>query len=231
MGQHLLVATIIIMLGACRSEPSSAQDQDKDGCALADAFVQHVSLVLSDTTGRFATDYPKPTALTCEVLSMLHDELKDDSVRYHLDHLHQRYNDPRARAAFVYIKRHTDFPLAMALATHWNPDVRIEAVRAVNNYRRIRPMVCATQAHYAQLELQDRAAVRYFITVMETTPLVINGSENATIHDIYIRTVVETLDRFTGQDHLSATELKLNLHMSEAGVKEMIADWRNWLEQ
>ncbi|MFN9327331.1 MAG: hypothetical protein ACK6A5_18305, partial [Flavobacteriales bacterium] len=126
--------------------------------------------VLSDTTGRFFTDYPDAMPLTCELLGMLQDELKDDSVRYHFEHMHQRYGDPRAVAAFAYIERHTDFALAMALTTHWNPDTRIEAVEAVNNYRRIRPMVCATKEHYAQLERQDRSAMRYFIRVLETTP-------------------------------------------------------------
>ena len=231
MGQHLLVVTVILLFGACSSETSSAQQHDQGECTLPDVFVQHVSLVLSDTTGRFFHDYPTPTPLTCELLAMLQEALKADSVGYHFEHLHQRYGDPRAGAAFVYIKRHIDFPLAMALTTHWNPDTRIEAVEAVNNYRRIRPRVCATQEHYAQLEEQDRAAVRYFLRVLETTPMYINGSENSTIHSIYMQTVMHTLDRFTGQEHSTTGDMHRRLDMTEARLQQAIADWRKWLER
>lgn len=222
-------AVAFAMLTSCAALTGCAQDSD---CAtVPPGFARQVSLVLSDTTGRYFNDYPKPTPLTCELLAMLQDERKDDSVRYHFEHLHQRYDDPRAGAAFTYIRRHIDFPLAMALTTHWNPDTRIEAVRAVNNYRRIRPMVCATKEHYAQLEEQDRAAVRYFLRVMETTPLVIDGSENSTIHSIYMREVMATLDLFTGQYHMSKPEDDLRIHRSEADLQQALSDWREWLER
>ena len=231
MGQHLLVVTVILSLAVCRTEGSSAQQQDESSCAVPDAFVQHVGLVLSDTTGRFFNDYPAPTPLTCELLVMLQDELKDDSVRYHFEHLHQRFDDPRANAAFTYIRRHNNFHLAMALTTHWNPDTRIEAVNAVDNYRRIRTMVCATKEHYGRLEEQDRAAVRYFIKVMETTPLWISGSENATIHSVYMSEVVHALDRFTGQEHSTTGDMRRTFDMPEARLQQALTDWRNWLEQ
>ncbi len=226
--RHLLLLPIVALAG-CTSPSDAAIAQDGPCGAVPAAFVQHVNLVLSDTTGRFFNDYPAPTPLTCELLGMLQEELKDDSVRYHFEHLHQRYGDPRVSAAFTYIKRHNDFALAMALTIHWNPDVRIEAVRAVNNYRRIRPMVCATNEHYARLEEQDREAVRYFIKVMETTPLWINGSENATIHSVYMSEVVHALDRFTGQEHSTTGDMRRTFDMPEARVQQALIDWRNWL--
>lgn len=218
----------LLPLLACAPEEPAGQDT----CAEVPVeFREHVKQVLSDTTGRFFNDYPEPTPLTCELLAMLHEEMQDDSVRYHFEHLHQRYGDARASAAFAYIKRHNHFHLAIALATHWNPDTRIEAIRAVHNYRRIRPMVCATREHYAQLERQDRAAVRYLLRVLETTPRSINGSENSTIHDIYMQAVMETLDLFTGQSHMTKPEEDLRIHRSEASVQQAIKDWRKWLEQ
>ncbi len=228
--KQLLFVPFIALVG-CASPDNDAHAQE-GACDIVPAtFAQHVSRVLSDTTGRFFNDYPDPTPLTCELLVMLQEELKDDSVRYHFEHLHQRYGDPRAGAAFTYIKRHIDFPLAMALTTHWNPDTRIEAVEAVNNYRRIRPMVCATQEHYVHLEEQDRAAVRYFLRVVETTPMYINGSENSTIHSIYMQTVMQTLDRFTGQQHSTTGDMHRRLDMTEARLQQAIADWRKWLER
>lgn len=209
----------------------TASSHAQDPCAEVPAtFVEQVGLVLSDTTGRFFNDYPAPTPLTCELVAMLQKGRMEDSAQYHFEHLHQRYGDPRAGVAFEYITRHIDFPLSMALTTHWNPDVRIEAVRAVNNYRRIRPLVCATQERYTLLEQQDRAAVRYFIRVMETTPLGIAGSENSTIHSIYMTEVVNALDRFTGQQHSTADDVRMRLDMSEASLQQALADWRTWLK-
>ncbi len=222
-------AVAFAILTGCATLTGCAQDSDC--AAVPPGFARQVSLVLSDTTGRFFNDYPKPTPLTCELLAMLQDEWKDDSVRFHFEHLHQRYDDPRAGEAFTYIRRHIDFPLAMALTSHWNPDTRIEAVREVNNYRRIRPMVCATKDHYLRLEEQDRAAVRYFIRVMETTPLHIDGSENSTIHGVYMSEVIHVLDRFTGQEHSTTGDMRMTLDMSEDRLRAALADWHGWLEK
>jgi hypothetical protein len=230
----------VLALALCATGVACAQGPPtNDGCEdLGPEFIEQVKNVLSDTTGRFFNDYPDPTPLTCELLGMLQDELKDDSVRYHFEHMHQRYGDPRAVAAFAYIERHTDFALAMALTTHWNPDTRIEAVQAESNYRRIRPMVCATKEHYAQLEEQDRSAVRYFIRVLETTPLSIPGSENATIHGVFMGEVVRMLDLFTGQTHDTTGDpagagqaMRMTFDIPEARMQQALADWRNWLEQ
>ncbi|MBK8498949.1 MAG: hypothetical protein IPL52_09060 [Flavobacteriales bacterium] len=228
--RHVLLLPTV-MLAGCTSLTDTSIAQDAPCEAVPAAFVEHVSLVLSDTTGRFFNDYPMPTPLTCELLAMMQEALKDDSVRYHFEHLHQRFGDPRANAAFTYIKRHVHFQLAMALATHWNPDTRIEAIRAVHEYRRIRPMVCATKEHYAQLEEQDRAAVRYFIRVLQTTPLFIAGSENSTIHGVYIMEVMRTLDLFTGQTHNPHGDMRRALDMPDPRFQQALVDWRNWLGQ
>lgn len=227
MKQFLLLPLIALVGCVSTTDKADAQQDPCEGFPVA--FAEHVSIVLSDTTGRFFNDYPDPTPLTCELLVMLQEDLKDDSVHYHFEHLHQRYGDPRAGAAFTYVERHIDFPLAMALTTHWNPDTRIEAVRAIYNYRRIRPQVCATKEHYARLEEQDRAAVRYLIRVMETTPLYIIGGENATIHGVYMGEVVRTLDLFTAQAHDTTGDMRMRFDMPEARVQQALVDWRNWL--
>jgi hypothetical protein len=223
----------VLAIALCAAGVACAQaPPPTDGCeGLGPEFIAQVRNVLSDTTGRFFTDYPDPTPLTCELLGMLQDAMKDDGVRHHFEHLHQRYDDPRAVAAFTFIERHIDFALAMALTTHWNPDTRIEAIRAVHEYRRIRPMVCATKEHYAQLERQDRAAVRYFIRVLETTPRSLIGGENVVIHGVYMTAIVRTLDLFTGQTHDTTGDMRMTFDMPEARMQQAVADWRKWLEQ
>ena len=116
---------------ACAQEP---QRPITECSGVPDSFVWHVQEVLADTTGRFVVDYPKPPSLTCELLQGLQEAMTDDSVRYHFEHLAQRYADPRASAAFNYIpkvrilfqslrKHHPEFVLHLALADKIHPEI------------------------------------------------------------------------------------------------------------
>ena len=195
--------------------------------------VEHVRRVLTDSTDLFRGAYPPATPLTCELLEGLQEVLKDDSVRYCFERLSRKYwsEDAAARITFTYIDRHLDFNLAIAAAAHWNEDHRIRGLRALQDYRRMRPMVCSTKDHYAELEEQDRQAVRYLLRVLETTPLFIPGSENSTIHGVYMTEVMRTLDGFTDEQHITTGDQRMTLDMSESQLEQAIADWRKWLEQ
>ena len=178
---------IIILLG-CTHDGASQSDA---GASVPQEFVAEVQRTLTDSTDLFRGAYPPATPLTCELLSMLQEELKNDSSRYCFDRLSRRYwgEDPHARLTHTYIARHLNFALAMAATEHW----------------------------------------RYLISVLETTPIFIIGSENATIHDTYIRTVMRTLDTFTGQQHDVTGDQRLRVDMSEDRLRKAIAEWRSWL--
>lgn len=194
-------------------------------------FVDHVRHVLADSANMFP-EYPDPAPFTCELLTGLQAAMTDDSVRYHFEHLSQRYwsIDPHYASVERYIDRHLDFHLAIAATGHFFADVRIMGLKKLYDYRRRRPQVCATQAHYVQLEKQDRQAVRYLIHVLETTPWSIRGSENATIHGAYIREIAKTLDLFTGQEHVDPKDLRQYLPLTDEKLRAALIDWRKWLE-
>lgn len=194
--------------------------------------VEHMRRVLTDSTDLFRGAYPPATPLNCALLEGLQKALQDDSVRYCFERLSRKYwsEDAAARITFTYIDRHLDFNLAIAAAAHWNEDHRIRGLRALQDYRRMRPMVCSTKDHYAELEEQDRQAVRYLLRVLETTPLFIPGSENATIHGMYMVEVMRALDLFTGQQHPTTGDQRMTLDMSESRLERAMADWRKWLE-
>lgn len=195
------------------------------------AFEDYVTRTLSDSTDLFRGAYPMATPLSCELLDMVREELEVDSARYCFERLSRRFwdEDPHARITHAYIARHRSFALAIAAAAHWNEDHRILGLKALQEYRRIRPMVCTTKEGNDRLLRQDSAAVRYLLRVLETTPLRISGSENATIHSIYMREVMATLDLFTGQDHLTSEGADLRIHRSDASVQQAVKDWRKWL--
>lgn len=227
---HMRSVPSLLLLPILACGPENAAQLDT--CADVPAsFVAQVHRVLTDSTGMFKHDFPRVTPLSCELLGLLQEELSDDSARYYFDRFSRKYwsEDPHATRTHAYIKRHLSFPLAMAATAHWYADARIEGLRELQEYRRMRPLVCTTKEGYAQLERQDRAAVRYLLRVMEITPMGITGSENATIHDIYMREVMHTLDLFTGQDHHTSVAMHLRVNRSEAGIQQAIRDWHNWL--
>lgn len=224
--KYLLLAPAIM---AC----ASGIDQDGPCPGIDAAFSAHVEAVLTDSTDLFQGAYPPATPLDCENLRFLQEELNDDSARYCFERFSRRYwsEDPHARLTHRYIERHRSFALMMASVAHWNEDHRIRGLLELQDYRRIRPMVCTTKEGTASLERQDRAAVRYLISVLENTPLFISGSENSTIHQNYLRLVVETLDLFTGQDHMSGSEDLLGLQRSDTALHGAISDWRGWINE
>lgn len=227
----------LLLLTACMPEEGSSQQPtrptaviDREG--VSEVFVEHVHDVLADSSGMFKGDYPDAAPITCELLEGLDKAMKDDSVRYHFEHLSQRYwaRDTHYHDVERYIKRHMDFHLSIAASAHFFGDIRIMGLRELYNYRRRRPQVCATRDHYAELEKQDRQAVRYLLTVLETTPLFIPGSENSTIHGVYIGEVVRTLDLFTGQNHFTQESGQLSVSFTNEGITKALPEWKGWLE-
>jgi hypothetical protein len=221
------------VLSACTADPGSAQEVEAPCKNVPETFVAHVNAVLADSTDLFKGAYPPATPLTCEILGMLQEALEDDSAHYCFERLSIKYwnEDPGARITHAYIKRHMSFPLAMAATAHWNEDQRIWGLQELQEYRRMRPLVCTTKEGSAVLEQQDRAAVHYLIRVVETTPIWIGGSENSSIHDIYMRTVMETLDIFTGQSHGFIEGQRIPMDKSDDLVQRALNEWRNWLDE
>jgi hypothetical protein len=226
----MLAELLLPILFAC-ANAEAPQDELCD--QVPGTFAAYVARTLTDSTGMLKDFYPPVTPLSCELLGLLQEELKDDSARFHFERFARRYwsEDPHARGTHVYIKRHLNFPLAMAASAHWFADTRIEGLRELQEYRRMRPLICTTKEGSAKLEQQDRAAVHYLIRVLETTPLGISGSENSTFHDIYIREVMESLDLFTGYSHVLEGDQRMRVDMSEQRFEQAMEDRRNWLKQ
>ncbi|MBL7937851.1 MAG: hypothetical protein JNL43_00710, partial [Flavobacteriales bacterium] len=238
MGRHtiLFLLCILLCLSTIRAQQSvyfPVRGVTWPVCeSVPDAFVQRVRHVLADSARMFP-EYPEPVPFTCDLLKGLQEAMTDDSVRYHFEHLSQRYWSigPDYNNVERYIDRHLDFHLAIACTGHFFCDVRIMGLKKLYDYRRMRPMVCATKEHYILLEKQDRQAVRYLIHALENTPWSIPGSENASIHDVYINEIVRTLDLFTGQFHPGPKDLRLRATIPDADLRAALIDWRKWLNQ
>ena len=223
----LLLFSLLLACNASEAQPDLLGAWP--ACAEIDAsFVHDVKRTLTDSTDLFQGAYPVPSGLTCELLEGLQERLKDDSARYHFAHFSRRYwsEDGRNTNGFRFIKRHMDFDLSVAATAHWNADIRIMALDELMNYRRMRPMVCTTKEGYAHLLVQDERTIRYLIHVLENTPWFIGGSENSTIHEVYIGRILSALDLFTGTQLFPLKEGQLHVPFSDQRIRDALTQWK-----
>lgn len=225
---RMLCAIPLLLIGC--ADPDQGPDTIR--CPdMPDTFVSMVLRTLADSTDLFRGAYPPAAPLTCGLLSVLHEELKDDSARYCFTRLSRAHwsEDPHARITHAFAARHHAFGLYVAAAAHWNEDQRILGLEGLIELRRMRPMICTTREGYERLLQQDTALVRYLLLVVGTTPLSIGGSENATIHERYIRTVIQALDTYTGQHHGLEDEGSMRRVHNDTEWSRALHDWHSWL--
>jgi hypothetical protein len=71
--------------------------------------------------------------------------------------------------------------------------------------------------------------LRFLIHVLEGNPLGIPGSENSTIHDIYLVTLMRTLDLLTKE---SAFSDRASVHgLNDLQYEQMTLVWRSHLKK
>ncbi|MDX2091930.1 MAG: hypothetical protein SFX73_28970 [Kofleriaceae bacterium] len=181
--------------------------------------------VLRDPSGRLRGAYPPAPALTCEILRGLDGELAEPSVRARYQSLASENWDnhpPLARVVDSLGRDSWRYTL-IALTSHWNTDVKILALRA---FQRVpsRLLINADAATDARLAQTERAALRFLLLAVETTPRTIPGSENATIHGVYMDALIATLDLLSGERGPGGA-LRTNA-LTDAELAEALAAWR-----
>jgi hypothetical protein len=93
----------------------------------------------------------------------------------------------------------------------------------------MRPMICTTKAGYDALEAQDQEALQFLIHVLEGNPLMIPGSENSTIHGIYMYTLMQTLDVLTKEHALKdRTDIR---GLNDLQYEQMTLIWHGHLKK
>lgn len=190
-------------------------------------FEQYAQSILEDTS-KDMKEYPKPPALTRAVLIGLKEELKDDSAKNYFDHLslknfksHLDYAE-----ALKYYKEHRLTYCILSLTVHWNADVRVYSLTALNWLVSLRPLICTTKAGYDKLKKDDKACLAFLIYVLESTPLFISGSENATIHGIYISNITWMLDLLTKENITGKKSLR-DWYKNDLQYETALLKWKS----
>lgn len=191
----------LVILLICFTSLQPCHSQDANIITPSSEFRIKVKSILTDVTHSWK-EYPTPPDLSTEVLSGLGLELKDDSALYFFNHLSKENFDSHIdyQNALAYFKKNGDSYCLLAITAHWNPDARISALISLNERVKMRPQICSTKYHYEKLENEDRAILKFLVFTLQRTPLFISGSENATIHGVYISNILWNIDLYTGEN-------------------------------
>ncbi len=197
----LLVASANVL--ACGKTADSPPVQPV--CAVTRAEADQLQAILRDIQDTFRGAYPAAPALTCPILHGLRGELRTESASIHYESF-RRANWPAPQAyddALQYFKRSQDIYALLALSTHWNHDQKIYALKAYQEVLRVRALINTTADVHARMKDEAQVALRFLIHVLESNPLGIEGSENSAIHNIYIETLMKTLDLLTKENEMN----------------------------
>ena len=204
---------------------SQVNEKDSDNLL----FNKYIKTILEDSTNQWK-EYPKPPPLTDDVLTGLKEELKNDSTRYYFEQLcpanlksHQNYIN-----ALSFFEKHQNSYSILAVTAHWNPDARISALKSLNFLIKLRPLICATKERFKQLKQDDQVAIKFLLFLLESNPLFINGSENATIHGVYMSNILWNLDLLTIENIVDGKNLN-DWYKNDLQFESSVLKWKNHL--
>lgn len=186
---------LISIINSCRSQ----QQQ----CSVNfPTFKNYIFHIVEDSTNSWS-EYPKPPKVTDSVLVGMQKEIiTDDSARYYLEQLSFKNYKWAVdyENAFKYINRMDYGYSLLVLTAHWNPDLRLFALVQLNKKLSLRPLVNSRKMRNGAWRRYDKIGIEFLVYLLESNPLFINGSENATIHGNYISNILWNLDLLTGEN-------------------------------
>jgi hypothetical protein len=205
--------------------------QAQQCCDTFPTFKSYVFSIIEDSTN-YWSEYPKPPKITDSVLFGMEKELiVDDSASYYLKQL--SFNNFQSAIdnenIFRYLKiKDFDYSL-LALSAHWNPDLRRYALVHLNEKLSIRPLENSRKMKNGEWETFDKIATEFLIYLLESNPLFINGSENATIHGNYISNILWNLDLLTGENILEKKRFS-DWYKNDLQFETAVLKWKEHLK-
>jgi len=178
--------------------------QNASNCSEQNTFKGYLRCVIEDHSKDMKL-IPQPPFLTDSVIAGVKKEYElNDSVRYYLNNFsyyHQRFV-PHREQPDQYINYFFDkdcFYTLLALTVHWNPDTRTYATRELHKLIRVSKVRNDQKLKTGMRGKEYRAAKEFLIYVLENTPWTISRSENATIHGIYIQSILNCMYLLYGE--------------------------------
>lgn len=221
MKNSLTLFLLILSVSACLSNNKSVDEKSHQ-------FKLYVQSILSDSSNRWQ-EYPKPPAITDSVLVRLEPELKDDSTKYFFDRFSaNKFKSSEYQTAIDYFYSHKKFYTLLSLSVHWNPDVRVYSLTKFKTVFLERGLICGGKSVYDGFYIDNRTALKFLIYVLESNPFMITGSENSTIHGVYISNILWMLDLLTGERIVDFKEAR-DWYKNDLQYENAILKWKSYI--
>ncbi len=219
--------TLLFMIMTC----NFSYGQHPQFCTNFPGFKNYVFGIVEDSSD-YWSEYPKPPRVTDSVLMYMEREITgDDSAKLYLEKLSfAKYKSSIDQEnTFSYFNRMGyDYSL-LVLTAHWNPDIREYAVMHLNKKLAARPLVNSRKMKNGEWERFDKIAAGFLLYLLESNPLFINGSENATIHGIYISNIIWNLDILTHKNTVQKRSFN-EWYKNDKQFKQAILKWKECLK-
>jgi hypothetical protein len=204
--------------------------QDASNCGEKISFSEYARCVIEDHS-KDNKLLPKPPFLTDTVIAgMQHECALNDSARYYLDNFSfsKKKYTIKSEESLTYFFYHDCFYTLLALTVHWNPDTRVKATRELQQLIRVSMRRNDQKLKTGIREKEYNAAKAFLIYILENTPWTISGSENATIHDIYIQTILSCMYILYGE-RPPYNDMQVYIY-TEEDIQNHISRWKEQLK-
>ena len=205
--------------------------QNAQYCIALPSFRNHINDILLDTSKQWI-EYPKQPKVTDSVLVELEKEMiSDDSAKMFLEHLsfknYKQASDYENALKYFFKK---DYWYAiLALTVHWSPDCRISALLELKKKLQIRLLENSVFNKNGVWKKQYRISTEFLIHVLESNPLFISGSENATIHSYFISNLIWDLDLITHENIVENKAIR-DWYKNDSQFKQAILQWKSHIK-
>ena len=154
----------------------------------------------------------------------------NDSAKYYFEKLgptvlteHREY-----MASLKYFEGHKFKYCILAMLAHWNPDARTYTAMSMNSRLTIRRE--SESAAFVETFPEDKVTLRFLIYLLESNPLFINGSENATIHRNYISNITWNIDLYTGENFTGKKYIN-EWYKNDLNYESIVLKWKEHLKE
>ena len=151
-----------------------------------DAIIEFWTSICTQPTmtedGYKYSDYPKVPLPNCTVFEGLEHELENEAYVEQFKQLYRGQHGAVAEEVINYFRDENQPYILMSLMLHKNADNRIRATEA-----------------FRALNYSTKEAIAYHIYIIENQNDIIAGSEDATIHHIWMQQLAKNLNAMTGE--------------------------------
>ena len=205
--------------------------QNAQHCGNFPSFRKYINDIMLDTSKQWI-EYPRQPKVTDSILVELEKEIiGDDSAKMFLEHLsfkNYRQASDYENALKYFFKKDYWYAI-LALTVHWSPDCRISALLELKKKLQFRLLENSVYNKKGGWKKQDRIATEFLIYVLESNPVFISGSENATIHSYFISNLIWNLDLITHENIVENKAIR-DWYKNDLQFEKAVLQWKTHLK-